>query len=87
MYYFILWLANFNISVTGPLVFYDCDIEEGSSGAPVIKEVKNEPTVVAVHRGKSVGEFNFGSLASSILKHATNGILEQSSKCRKCIHI
>ena len=72
-----------NVSITGPLLFYECDTEEGSSGAPVIKEVNNDLKVVAVHRGKSAGEFNFGTHMSSILKHATKGILEQSSKCCK----
>ena len=50
----------------------------------MIKEVNNDLKVVAVHRGKSAGEFNFGTHMSSILKHATKGILEQSSKCCKC---
>jgi len=72
-----------NMSVKGPLVFYDCDTEEGSSGAPVLKVEDNQLKIVAVHRGKSPGNVNYGSLMYSILQHVATGRFDQPRNCRK----
>jgi len=67
--------------VAEPLLFYECDTDKGSSGAPVIKEVNNQLELVAVHRANSFCDFNCGSLVSSILHHVTTGIVQQCGKC------
>ena len=52
------------------LLFYSCDTDGGSSGAPVLKVVNKELRVIALHRGSWQDvKFNFGTLITDIVHH------------------
>ena len=54
-------------------MFYSCDTDGGSSGAPVFKVVNKELRVIAVHRGSWQNvKFNFGTLITDIVRHVNN---------------
>lgn len=58
----------------GHLLFYSCDTDGGSSGAPVVKVVSKRLQVIALHRGSWGGvKFNFGTLITKVLQHVMNG--------------
>lgn len=54
------------------LLFYLCDTEEGSSGAPVVKTQDKHRYVIALHRGwkkLNGNSYNYGTLMSTIVDH------------------
>ena len=54
----------------GHLLFYHCDTDGGSSGAPVFKVVNKELRVIALHRAHwGDNKFNFGTLITDVIKH------------------
>ena len=68
--------------IIGYLLFYLCDTEEGSSGAPLVKTTNNgHRSVIALHRGwqKLEGNtYNCGTMMSTIVDHIQG---EQPSYC------
>ena len=55
-------------------MFYSCDTDVGSSGAPVFKVVNGEIKLIALHRGSWQGaQFNFGTLITKVIEHIKNG--------------
>ena len=67
----IIWSISFAI---GHLLFYSCDTDGGSSGAPVFKVANKRLQVLALHRGSWEGvKFNFGTLITEVLRHAKKG--------------
>ena len=58
----------------GHLLFYSCDTDAGSSGAPVFKVVDGEIRLIALHRGGWCNaDFNFGTLITKVMEHIKNG--------------
>ena len=57
----------------GYLLFYLCDTDEGSSGAPLVQTTEDgHRQVIALHRGwqKLKGNtYNFGTLMGTIIDH------------------
>ena len=55
-------------------MFYACDTDVGSSGAPVFKVVNEELKLVALHRAYwGDNKFNFGTLITKVIEHIKNG--------------
>ena len=58
----------------GHLLFYHCDTDAGSSGAPVFKVVDGEIRLIALHRAHwGDRKFNFGTLITDVIEHIKNG--------------
>ena len=58
----------------GHLLFYSCDTDGGSSGAPVFKVVNEQVQLIALHRASWVkNNFNFGTLITKVIEHVKNG--------------
>ena len=55
--------------VERPFVYYKADTDTGSSGSPVLRNLK----LLAVHHKGREGEYNKGTLCSEILKHLNSG--------------
>ena len=52
------------------LLFYGCGTDCGSSGAPVFKVVNGQIQLIALHRGRWVGNrLKFGTLITKVLDH------------------
>lgn len=69
--------------ISGALMFYQCDTQYGSSGAPVFKEVDGILNIVAVHRAEcfpteNYDGFNTGTCIDSIIDHVRNGQIGHS---------
>ena len=59
------------------LLFYLCDTDEGSSGAPVVKTQNKHRYVVGLHRGwkkLNGNNYNYGTLMSTIVDHIEGGL-------------
>ena len=70
-YYYVVYSVNVDV---GYLLFYACDTNHGSSGAPVYKIVNKQLRVIAVHRASwdEKVKFNFGTLITEVLRHVRN---------------
>ena len=67
-------------------MFYACDTDVGSSGAPVFKVVNEELKLVALHRAYwGVNNFNFGTLITKVIEHIKNGGLPACESIINCI--
>ena len=63
-------------------MFYSCDTDGGSSGAPVCKVVNKQLQVIALHRGHWEGvNFNFGTLINEVIRHVNQGPASRMCCC------
>ena len=53
-------MHDYGISVSAPLLLYECTTEIGSSGSPVLKEVDGDLKIVALHRGGKDKQWDCG---------------------------
>jgi len=73
-------------TTSGHLLFYSCDTDGGSSGAPVCKVVNKQLQVIALHRGSWEGvKFNFGTLITEVIRHANQGPAARMCCCNVLI--